>query len=131
MHKVSCLCGTVSFEVRGSIPKASSCHCTKCRKATGHYEAGVDVKKSAVTISGEANLTWYFSSEKVRRGFCSTCGSPMFFDPPAADWIGLMLGAFDGPTGTRVAEHIFVASKGDYYDICDGAPQYNTVPGQP
>jgi hypothetical protein len=121
----------VSFKVQGVIPKASSCHCTKCRKATGHYEAGVDVKKSAVTISGETNLTWYFSSERVRRGFCSTCGSPMFFDPPAADWIGLMLGAFDGPTGTKIAEHVFVSSKGDYYEICDGAPQYATVPGEP
>lgn len=131
MHTGSCPCGAVPFKVRGSIPKASSCHCTKCRKATGHYEVGVDVKKSAVAISGEANLTLYFSSENVRRGFCSTCGSPMFFDPPAADWIGLMLGAFDGPTGTRIAEHIFVGSKGDYYEICDGAPQYNTVPGQP
>lgn len=131
MHKGSCLCGAVSFAVQGDIPKASCCHCTKCRKATGHHEAGVDVRKSAVTISGEANVTWYFSSEKVRRGFCSTCGSPMFFDPPAADWIGLMLGAFDGPTGTTVAEHIFVGSKGDYYDIRDGAPQYDTVPGRP
>ena len=54
----------------------------------------------------------------------------MFFDPPEADWIGLMLGTFDGPTGTKIAEHIFVGSKGDYYEICDGAPQYSTVPGQ-
>lgn len=55
----------------------------------------------------------------------------MFFDPPAADWIGLMLGAFDGPTGTRIADHVHVASKGDYYEICDGAPQHLTVPGPP
>ena len=130
MHKGSCLCGEVTFVVQGDLPKAISCHCSKCRKTTGHFEAGVDVKKSSVIISGEASLTWYFSSERVRRGFCSTCGSPMFFDPPEADWIGLMLGAFDGPTGTKIAEHIFVGNKGDYYDICDGVPQYRTVPGE-
>lgn len=129
MHMGSCLCGAVSFLVQGDLPEASSCHCTKCRKTTGHYEAGVDVDKSAVAISGEANVTWYFSSEKVRRGFCSICGSPLFFDPPGADWIGLNLGSFDGPTGTKIATHIFVGNKGDYYDICDGAPQYETVPG--
>jgi hypothetical protein len=33
------------------------------------------------------------------------------------------MGAFDSPTGTRVATHIFVAEKGDYYDIADGLPQ--------
>jgi hypothetical protein len=33
------------------------------------------------------------------------------------------MGAFDAPTGTRLAMHIFVAEKGDYYDIADGLPQ--------
>lgn len=128
-HSGSCLCGAVSFVVTGDLPKASACHCTRCRKVTGHHEVGVDVDKSAVSIAGEANLSWYFSSEKVRRGFCTTCGSPMFFDPPGAAWIGLNLGSFDGPTGTTIDRHIFVANKGDYYEICDGAAQYDTVPG--
>jgi hypothetical protein len=128
VHTGSCLCGAVSFVVQSALPSASACHCTICRKTTGHYEAGVDVERSTVSITGEANVTWYFSSENVRRGFCSTCGSPMFFDPPAADWIGLNLGSFDGPTGTKIAQHIFVGDKGDYYDLCDGVPQYDTVP---
>jgi hypothetical protein len=33
------------------------------------------------------------------------------------------MGAFDGPTGTKLTKHIFVADKGDYYDIADGLPQ--------
>ena len=33
------------------------------------------------------------------------------------------MGAFDKPTDTRLAHHIFVADKGDYYDIADGLPQ--------
>jgi hypothetical protein len=33
------------------------------------------------------------------------------------------MGAFDGPTGVRLAKHTFVEEKGDYYDICDGLPQ--------
>ena len=47
---------------------------------------------------------------------------------PHADWIGINLGAFDKPTGTKLALHIFVADKGDYYEIADGLPQYDTVP---
>jgi hypothetical protein len=94
-----------------------------CRKSTGHYEAGVDVDKSSVTITGGDKVTWFQSSEKVRRGFCSICGSPLFFDPLHLDWIGLMLGAFDTPTHTKLAQHIYVADKGDYYEITDGLPQ--------
>ncbi len=33
------------------------------------------------------------------------------------------LGALDEPTGLKLKKHIFVADKGDYYDIADGLPQ--------
>ena len=33
------------------------------------------------------------------------------------------MGAFDTPTETKLALHIFVAEKGDYYEISDGLPQ--------
>jgi hypothetical protein len=123
MHKGSCLCGAVSFVVEGELPPPDACHCTKCRKHSGHYYAGTDVKKDALTITGAENITWHQSSEKVRRGFCATCGSSLFFDPPHLDWIGVSMGAFDKPTNTKLAIHIFVADKGDYYDIADGLPQ--------
>jgi hypothetical protein len=128
MHKGSCLCGAVTFEVDGALPAPSACHCTKCRKHTGHYEAGTDVPRSQVTIEGQENVTWYHSSEKVRRGFCSTCGSSLFFDIIHLDRIGISMGAFDTPTNTKLELHIFVADKGDYYDIADGLPQYQQTP---
>jgi hypothetical protein len=52
----------------------------------------------------------------------------MFFDPPAKDWIGISMGAFDGVTDTHTELHIFVAEKGDYYEITDGLPQYERIP---
>lgn len=82
------------------------------------------MKRTALTIHGERHVTWYQSSEKVRRGFCHTCGSSLFWDPPAdRDWIGVAMGAFEQPTDTKLKIHIFVADKGDYYDIADGVPQ--------
>ncbi len=30
-HTGSCLCGAVTFEVRGAIPAPTACHCSKCR----------------------------------------------------------------------------------------------------
>lgn len=123
MHRGSCLCGAVSFEVEGDLPGPDACHCTKCRKQSGHYWASTDVPRAALKIRGEDRLTWYASSEKVRRGFCSTCGAALFWDPIFKDNIGVAMGAFDGPTDTKLKIHIFVADKGDYYDIADGVPQ--------
>jgi len=76
-----------------------------------------------LTIHGADSLTWFRSSEKVRRGFCANCGSSLFWDPIHKDWIGVAMGAFETPTATRLAIHIHVADKGDYYDIADGVPQ--------
>lgn len=123
MNKGSCICGAISFEVDGDLPAPSACHCSLCRKHTGHFEASTDVPRSALLINGEDSLTWFHSSEKVRRGFCSICGSSLFFDPIHEDWIAVAMGAFDTPTKTKLSKHIFVADKGDYYDVTDGLPQ--------
>lgn len=122
MHRGSCLCGAVAFEVNVPLPGPDVCHCTECRKFSGHWFASTDVPKSAVTIQGAERLSWY-SGKKARRGFCSTCGSSLFWDPLQHDWIGVAMGAFDTPTQTRVRIHIHVASRGDYYDISDGLQQ--------
>ncbi|HEV7658385.1 MAG TPA: GFA family protein [Allosphingosinicella sp.] len=123
MPKGSCLCGAIGFEVAGELAPPDACHCSQCRKQSGHYWASTNVPREALTIAGEEHVTWYRSSDKVRRGFCSVCGSVLFWGPP--DWakIAIAMGAFDAPTGTHLEKHIFTADKGDYYDIADGVPQ--------
>jgi hypothetical protein len=124
MHRGSCLCGAVSFDVEGSLPGPDACHCSQCRKQSGHFWASTDLPRDQVTVRGAENLTWYRSSERVQRGFCSRCGSALFWDPIGKDKIAIAMGAFETPTGTRLDKHIFVAHKGDYYDIDDGLPQH-------
>jgi hypothetical protein len=113
----------VRFEVTGTLPAPDACHCSQCRRQSGHFWASTDVSRAALTIHGAGNVTWFSSSENVRRGFCSSCGSSLFWDPVRKDAIAIAMGAFDRPTGTRLRRHIFVADKGDYYDIADGLPQ--------
>ena len=122
----ACLCGTVSFEVTAPLPKGDACHCAQCRRWSGHFFASVDVKRTALTVQHDKSLSWYQSSEKVRRGFCQHCGSSLFFDPvdrQKHDWIGVALGAFDSATQTELEMHIFVEEQGDYYTLNDGVKQ--------
>ena len=74
MHTGSCLCGAVAFEVAGALPPPDACHCSMCRRVSGHFWASTDVLRERVTITGAENVAWYASSEKVRRGFCRRCG---------------------------------------------------------
>ncbi|GAB1581813.1 GFA family protein [Phyllobacterium phragmitis] len=123
-HTGSCLCGAVCFETRGSLRGIIYCHCTQCRKQSGHHYAATNVADDAIFIEGAENITWYRSSEKARRGFCRTCGSVLFWKQDDLDYISIMAGAFDQPTGLRGEKHIYTADKGDYYSIDDELPQY-------
>ena len=123
--KGSCLCGAVGFEVDEQVARAidrtSVCHCGQCRKQSGHVWASAVVPQSAVRIAGEP--VWYEASPVAKRGFCPTCGSFLFWKANDEDTMSVSLGSIDGPTGLRLAHHIFVADKGDYYEIADGLPQ--------
>ena len=122
MHKGSCLCGEISFEVDAALSPPDGCHCTQCRRQSGHYWASTDVPREKLKVRGEDKLTWYRSSQRVRRGFCSVCGSALFWDADGREKIAIGMGAFDAPTGTKMEKHIFTAYKGDYYDLADGLP---------
>ncbi|WP_299562303.1 GFA family protein [uncultured Sulfitobacter sp.] len=117
----SCLCGAITFTVDGMSRDPAACHCTQCRKQSGHHWASVQVMDDALTITGTP--TWYAASNTAKRGFCPTCGAFLFWKGLDDPDTGVALGAVDGPTGLRLKRHIFTAEKGDYYDITDNVPQ--------
>ena len=123
MPSGSCLCGKVSFSVTGELPPASACHCSQCRKQSGHFWASTHVPETALTFASDDTLDWFSASETAKRGFCSACGSFLFWKHRDENEISISMGAFEAPTETSLGRHIFVADKGDYYDLTDGLPQ--------
>lgn len=123
-HTGSCLCEKVSFKTRGKLRNLLACHCSQCRKQTGLYYAATDVNISDVEITGENHVTWYKASETAKRGFCSHCGSALFWNANGLNRISILAGAFDAPTELKIEAHIFCEDKGDFYEITDGLPQY-------
>jgi hypothetical protein len=123
IHRGACLCGRIHFEIEGPLANPDACHCDDCRKHSGHCFASTDIPKAALTLHGREHLTWYASSEKVRRGFCSICGSSLFGDPHERDWIAVAMGAFVSPTRTQLEKHLWVSDQADYYEIAVGLPQ--------
>ncbi|WP_177627866.1 GFA family protein [Parasedimentitalea marina] len=121
MIKGSCLCGDIHFET-GAEPKgASMCHCSQCRKQSGGIWSSAYVADSDLTITGP--VSWYAASDLAKRGSCPRCGSYLFWKAHDEDTTSFALGAVDGSTRLKITKHIFVASKGDYYDIADTVPQ--------
>lgn len=118
----ACLCGACRFTVPVPVGEATACHCTQCRKLSGHYAASFDVAETDVVWQARAPLATYTSPGGGTRGFCGDCGSGLWFR--AADGaFSVEAGCLALPTGGRLASHIFTAFKGDYYTLDDGLPQ--------
>lgn len=122
MTKGQCLCGAVTFTGRIDDPAVTACHCGQCRKWSGHVWAAFQMEDPQ--ISGP--VRWYRSSDFAARGFCPECGSSLFWRMDGREVIAVAPSAIDNPNGLRMAGHIYVADKGDYYQIADDLPQKET-----
>ncbi len=119
-----CLCGAVRFRTRGQLREVIACHCSQCRRQTGLFYAATNVSLDRLDVEGMESVSWYRASDAARRGFCRTCGSALFWQADGADYMSIMAGAFDQPSGLTIGYHIFCADKGDFYEINDDRPQY-------
>lgn len=123
--KGSCECGEVTFSVDGPLRPTFACHCTQCRKTSGHYWAATAVPSTHLKLIKDSGLKWYRSSERARRGFCIGCGASLFYREDGGDSTSIGAGTLDDlpSDATKVVKHIFMADKGTYYDVADGLPQ--------
>ncbi|MBE9475968.1 MAG: GFA family protein [Proteobacteria bacterium] len=123
IYKGSCQCGAVTYELDGPLRPSVACHCTQCRKTSGHYWSATQVPNDRFRITKDDGLKWFRSSDVARRGFCTGCGASLFWQHDGEDATSVGSGTLDGITGIETAKHIYVADKGDYYEIEDGPKQ--------
>jgi len=112
------MCGAVTFTATDVPSKAGICHCEMCRRWTGSALIGVSVPTGSLTWQGEA-LAVIQSSDWAERGFCSKCGSGLFFRVTMkSEWFGnteLPVGVFDDPNGFEITNEIYIDHKPDSY----------------
>lgn len=118
-----CYCGAVRYQADGVHPQVIECHCSQCRKQSGHRYAFVDGRISQTKIDGAERVTWFRASDAGTRGFCSICGSTLFWRSDTDDFLALLAASVDEPNVLRMTNHAYASSKGCYYEITDGLPQ--------
>ena len=120
-----CLCGAVRYRVGAPLrPTLTACHCSQCRRQHGALGVFTAAPAAAVEIEGEDKLRWYRSSAAAERGFCSVCGSKLFWREIGGENLDFAAGSLDETTGLRLSSHIYVASQGDYYEIGGNLPKF-------
>lgn len=119
-HGGGCQCGAVRYRARGELANPHICHCRMCQKAAGSYFmpfAGVARQDFEIT-RGEPS--WFQSSDMVQRGFCSACGTPLFYNIPEADFINVTLGSLDDPAMLVPVAQSNLDSKMPWFQLLDG-----------
>ncbi len=88
-----CQCGAVRFRVE-ALGRPSICHCRMCQKAFGNAFAPLVTARGLVWTRGEPKR--FASSNKVKRGFCAACGTPLTYEFEGFE-TELAIAAFDDP----------------------------------
>ena len=100
-----CQCGAVRFRVDGELGEASICHCRMCQKATGGFFGPYASVATDALVWTRGERKRFASSNKVWRGFCGDCGTPLTFEYGDAT-IALSIGAFDRARDIRLVEQL-------------------------
>ena len=87
-----CQCGAVRFAA-ASLGRASICHCRMCQKAFGNVCGPLVTAKGLTWTRGSPKL--FQSSNKVWRGFCANCGTPLTYEHEGGTEVAIA--AFDEP----------------------------------
>ena len=119
MIKGSCMCGEVTYAIRGEVGEITHCHCTTCRKAHGSAfssVAAVQMDDFEFT-SGENLIKCYHSSPDKVRCFCSNCGSHIYAQREGQKHYILRLGTLDDDPKVRPTNHIWVSLKAPWYNL--------------
>ncbi|CAN5912030.1 GFA family protein [soil metagenome] len=121
-----CLCGAVRFSAESPSIWSAHCHCTMCQRAHGAAFVtwvGVEVGKSEVR-DPDGVLSWYDSSDEAQRGFCSRCGSSLFFR--SSRWPGelhIARAGFTGPVDRAPEGHDYYDTRVEWFAFDDDLPK--------
>jgi hypothetical protein len=126
MHKGSCLCRSIRYELSAELGDFGYCHCTSCRKASGSaHAANAPIDRADFHfVGGTETLREFESSPGKFRAFCSRCGSPIYaYVGATRDVLRVRLGSLDTPFHKRAQAHTWVSDKADWDHIEGTVPQ--------
>lgn len=132
----SCLCGGVRWAVAGAVRPVLECHCHRCQKTSGNYVAATAAPVRSITLESDDTLRWYRPADDpgVAYGFCTSCGSSLFFDAGADDptrveptW-SIFAGSIDGPSELQTVGIWFASNAADHVRLDTDIESFDTQP---
>ncbi|MES2823807.1 MAG: GFA family protein [Pseudomonadota bacterium] len=126
--KGSCLCGKIQFEIQALLPDLANCHCSMCQKFHGAAYAtyGTVTPENFKWLAGEAMIKTYVSSATAERGFCSHCGSSIYYKlRKEGSGYEIALGVLDDEPNYPVNANIYWSAKPNWSKGMENLPNFS------
>jgi len=133
MRTGHCLCGAVSYAVRGAPVVVAHCHCDDCQRLTGAgHSTGAMYAAGALSLNGrtsEFKLTSDAGNE-VTRVFCPSCGSPILGrNTGMQGYVTLSLGTMDDSNGLEPEVVVFSRNRKSWDVMDESLQRFEGQPG--
>lgn len=126
-----CLCGDIRFEIDGDAHFTAVCHCPSCRKSAGAPLVGWVMFDQAAIACDRSKIAVYGSSDGVRRSFCGTCGTTLFYE---ADFIPGLIDitteSFDDPSAVLPTAQIWTKHETSCVKGLNSMVRFDELPEQ-
>ena len=119
-----CACGAVTWRTSAKPIWAGHCHCDSCRRASSApVTSFFGVPRGSVDWAGDVAIN--ASSEKVRRGYCPSCGSQMYYQSEVwPEETHLYAATMDDPSLFRPEAHYHYGERLPWFEVTDNLPKY-------
>lgn len=100
-----------------------------CQKAVGNAFAALAPVRLEDFVWTHGAPAVFRSSSAAERGFCSACGTPLFFRYVDSDWIDVTIGSLDEPERVPPELHYGAESRLGWLPGLDSLPSEDTTVG--
>jgi hypothetical protein len=130
-----CLCGAVTFSLRGQPIGTGQCHCKDCQRAsgTGHMSLAF-FKREDVEIKGDTrSFAVKADSGNINtRHFCPTCGGRVYGENSARPgFVGIAVGAVEDNDWFKPQRVVYVGRKPAWDVTANDIPNFEMMPPPP
>jgi hypothetical protein len=111
------MCGAVKILATAKEPGVTACHCDMCRR----WSAGpfMEVTCQEVSFEGDQSIGRIRSSDWAERGFCTKCGSNLFYHLIGSSEYQVSAGIFEDQSVLRMSLQVFTDRKPYFYEFAN------------
>jgi hypothetical protein len=127
VHKGSCFCGEVQFEVSGDPGAMGYCHCDSCRHwSASPVNAFTLWKPSSLKVLRAEGLIGTFNkTTRSYRKWCSRCGGHLFTDHPTMSLVDVYAAVLPS---LKFEPGVHVNYQESVLRVADGKPKFKDLP---